>query len=301
MNKLKEFIPPIFATIYHQFITFGEAEFSKWWYKARVNTTPQLTEIVDEFLASPSKRLVSKYWWYLAKKNIEQINEYGVEGYLNTVGRNYYTWTGIFGDMDNCPDVEVSLTELLEKKENLSLQESVLHNVILAYLNGCMGEAFRSQEEAMAFHEMKTITNHVMPASVLEIGAGSGRTAHQFLSRLTRLKYTIVDIPPASYIASQQLKGHDVQFLLPHEIDKMPKVDLAVAVDCLSEMKPDVVKGYLDYIKRSAKWFYFTAWGKIKVPFDNATYKYTDFILGEIRLDKPCLYPSVMREVLCKL
>src|SRR5690606_31659160 len=95
---------------------------------------------------------------------------------------------------------------------------------------------------------------------VLEIGAGSGRTAACLLSLVPGLKYIIADIPPALFLSYGNLRdlfpelrvaagftvqsrqeldaviaGNDLIFVFPDQLRHMAdkSIDLFLAVDCL--------------------------------------------------------------------
>ncbi len=136
-------------------------------------------------------------------------------------------------------------------------------------------------------------------STVLEVGAGSGRTAHCFLKLMNNIKYIIVDIPPALFLSQTYLSevfpnrkvfkfrpfdsfedvkseflSSDIIFMTPDQMLKLPgkSIDLFVAIDCLHEMKREEVQLYFDEADRLASLFYFKCWNKTVVPFDNVSH-----------------------------
>jgi len=123
--------------------------------------------------------------------------------------------------------------------------------------------------------------------NILEVGAGSGRTAGTILALNQGIKYVIADIPPAINYSMNSIgqkftdkkigKGfletnsdqlinsiekNDVVFIFPHQIKMLPKkyFDLSIAVDCLHEMDKKTVKNYIHYFEKVSDMFYFKVW-----------------------------------------
>lgn len=137
------------------------------------------------------------------------------------------------------------------------------------------------------------------PSVTMEIGAGSGRTAEFFLKTLD-MTYVICDIPPALYVSQyylgavfpdkkimkfdikltaeklqKALTEADLIFIQPKQLNLLgdKSIDLLMAIDCLHEMKKEQVALYFDVADRVAKNFYFKAWLKTEVPFDEVTHE----------------------------
>ena len=119
---------------------------------------------------------------------------------------------------------------------------------------------------------------------IVEIGAGSGRTAFCFLNLRPNLKYVICDIPPALYVSQTYLSqvfpnkkifkfrpfknyqeiesdylAADLVFITPDQLEKLPdkSVDLFIAIDCLQEMKKEMISHYFNEANRLSSRFYF--------------------------------------------
>ena len=124
-------------------------------------------------------------------------------------------------------------------------------------------------------------------SSIIEIGAGYGRTAFCFLTFHPGKKYIIVDFPPALYVSqeylskvfpkktvmkykpfenfsevSEEFQNADLVFLMPDQINKIPNesAEFFLAIDCLHEMKKERVDFYFDQAQRISKYFYYKCW-----------------------------------------
>lgn len=97
-----------------------------------------------------------------------------------------------------------------------------------------------------------------MPGSIVEVGAGYGRTAYALLSVFPETTYTVVDIEPALTISRWYLTSlspaERLRFVEPHDVGELHEgcVDLVVSVSSLHEMRPDQVAGYLRLFDRIA-------------------------------------------------
>jgi putative sugar O-methyltransferase len=94
------------------------------------------------------------------------------------------------------------------------------------------------------------------PTSILEIGAGYGRTAYSLLGLFPEASYTIVDIEPALTLSRFYLTAlhpeRDVRYVDAGqgEPDIAAGVDLAVSISSLHEMTPEQVSGHLQTLDR---------------------------------------------------
>jgi putative sugar O-methyltransferase len=93
-----------------------------------------------------------------------------------------------------------------------------------------------------------------VPTSILEIGAGYGRTAFALMGVYPAARYTIVDIEPALSISHWYLMSlypdRDITFLAADDAtaEAIGAVDLAVSISSLQEMTHEQVAHYLDLI-----------------------------------------------------
>lgn len=101
--------------------------------------------------------------------------------------------------------------------------------------------------------------------SVIEIGAGFGRTCHTLLALSDRIeRYTIIDLPEMLELSRRVLAK-----AVPEHIHKVSFVDatdsvawrslsadLAINIDSFQEMPPETVKGYIDGPVAHCRYFY---------------------------------------------
>lgn len=148
-----------------------------------------------------------------------------------------------------------------------------------------------SQDIANSLLELDTIRRHTEPDSirtVLEIGAGYGKSAFVWLYLGGIKKYIIVDIPPALYISQRYLGSQfpekkvfkyrdfksfdeieleynqaDLIFLMPWQFEMLPAqcVDLIFAINSLNEMNIDIIKRYFKiFANLGKKYLYMKEW-----------------------------------------
>jgi SAM-dependent methyltransferase len=114
------------------------------------------------------------------------------------------------------------------------------------------------------------------PGSILELGAGYGRTAYALMNLFPGATYTIVDIEPAISISrwylSQLFPPRRLRFLSPEEAMELPEgsIDLALTISSLQEMTPAQVARYLSTFDRAARGglVYLKQWRKWRNPVD---------------------------------
>ncbi|MBA2372062.1 MAG: putative sugar O-methyltransferase [Chloroflexi bacterium] len=116
-----------------------------------------------------------------------------------------------------------------------------------------------SQDLANAALETAAITralDNVPPLSILEVGAGYGRTAYALLESFPEATYTVVDIEPALTISRWYLTrlfpSERIRFLNPGEAESLGarSADLVISISSLQEMTPGQVVRYLDLFDR---------------------------------------------------
>lgn len=187
----------------------------------------------------------SKFWEQLNEKNIEQLENAGLQNIKRTVAQNYFTWVvglrndqfrklamsaGVRGWLDIIKTLprynpasnlgRIRFFELYiftRMLWNLAEQHDV-HKFLdrvdePEYGNPFpffMGERLISQDLANSVLEMSTIFEVIPePAeskyTICELGAGYGRNAYVFLKAFNACKYIIVDIPPALYVSQEYL------------------------------------------------------------------------------------------------
>ena len=132
----------------------------------------------------------------------------------------------------------------------------------------------------------------------------------------------IVDFPPALYICqkylsevfpekkvmhfrpfenfeeiSDEYSQADVVFLTPDQLKNLPNKssDLFLAIDCLHEMKPDIIAYYFKEADRLSSYMYFKCWQKTVVPYDNLHYSSESYPVPSTwtqLFKQPCVVPS---------
>src|SRR5271165_5756858 len=168
--------------------------------------------------------------------------------------------------------------------------------------------ALISQDLANSILEVSAMGPPLAPGSVvIELGAGYGRDAYAMLATTPGIKYVIVDIAPALWVAETYLRhlfprlrifpsrdfGEfsqveaefaecDVAFFLATQITSLPAglADLAVNISSLHEMRPEQIAFYLSQFDRLLKdegTFYFKQWKRGVVPFENVVIHQEDY------------------------
>lgn len=154
-----------------------------------------------------------------------------------------------------------------------------------------------SQDLANAAIEYHSIMSNISKKeinSIMELGAGYGRTAYVFLKQFPEIKYFIVDIPPALYIAKKYLSNQfrkrkifkyrnfldytkikkeigesNIIFLMPNQLELLPSkmVDLFINISSFQEMRFDQIQFYFNCIDRLVKkYLYIKQWKVSKIP-----------------------------------
>jgi putative sugar O-methyltransferase len=146
-----------------------------------------------------------------------------------------------------------------------------------------------SQDLANSMLEYSSIMGSVNQVStIIELGAGSGRTAFVFLKLMPFVKYIIADIQPAlaiaeKYLASQfperrifhyrpfdsyldvkeELERADIIFLASDQLQLLPDkmADLFINISSFHEMRQDQVEYFFRLVaKLTRRYFYFKQW-----------------------------------------
>jgi putative sugar O-methyltransferase len=168
--------------------------------------------------------------------------------------------------------------------------------------------ALVSQDLANSVLEISAMSASLAPGSVvIELGAGYGRDAYAMLATTPGIKYVIVDIPPALWVAETYLRHQfpgrrifpyrefanfaeieeefrkcDIAFFLSTQITSLPAglADLAVNISSLHEMRPEQIAFYFSEFDRLLKdegLFYFKQWKRGVVPFESVVIHQEDY------------------------
>ncbi len=327
----RELSPPFFVKIYKKINNVGFPKFSaKWWGKNRSLYPHELQELISSYVLSSDFSKTSEYWLYLLRQNLEQIKQGGVENYGTSVARNYYTWTDFDDNRINnlvpekSANPEVSL-DIFKTHRGFTKSESLKHNVLiqLMYLflqkASLLDQLHSLSDSGFVFgrhpfldskhgkltsdklaslielQNFQPVLSRYATPRILEIGAGSGRTANALMCLNANLKYVIADIPPATYIATQRLRAAfplikikvaknqahlsqliqneddwDVLVLLPSLLEYIPDkyFGLMLAIDCLHEMKEEARIMFSDVANKKSEHYFFKIWNDTHIPLD---------------------------------
>ena len=298
----------------------------KYWKKVeKTNFDKELILITDKFIYSKSYKYLSNYWHILCIDNYEKLREYGFKTYGSNIATNYFTFKNVYDDMisdtlsGNASDYISSKINFSKKQNNFSSDESSSYNYLCAmlyyalkksnyfkYLKNLDDKSFLgfddpyieienyniSTDKLISLFDIEKIENAFGTKdkrTILEIGAGSGRTADAYLSIYPDNKYIICDVPPAIFISYKRLKvrfpnkkisfcfdgnfeqefeKNDITFIFPDQMSFInKKIDLVLAIDCFHEMDKKTIKFFFEKINNITNNLYFSIWKKTKVSY----------------------------------
>ncbi len=161
---------------------------------------------------------------------------------------------------------------------NFKISQDLVNSII---------ELYEIEQCLKIFEQDKKIT-------ILEIGAGNGRTADVITNIYKKSNYVICDIPIASYVSYKRFKdnypkkkisclfdvnsedkilyeinNNDISFILPHQLNLIKKryFDTVIAIDSIHEMDKKTIKFYMKNINKLSKYFFMKVWEKTHVPY----------------------------------
>jgi putative sugar O-methyltransferase len=277
---------------------------------------------------------ISSAWKLLNRKNFDQLLKYGYENFKRTIALNYFTFPVQAGDPqtsfleENLSAEEVHscrlIADSLPREAGLMPENQAEYRyfVLLIWLYAKardalgllrqvsepaegnpivvpFGQDMASQDLANSALEYYSIQEGVELAqceSVLEVGGGYGRNAHMILSLHPTVRYVMVDIPPALYVAQRYLSSlfrnrrifharefssydevrseieeASIVFLLPNQLKLIPNktFQLTINISSFGEMNRGQIDRYFNEIDRiTAGAFYSKQWKKSQNPFD---------------------------------
>jgi len=304
---------------------------------------PRLATMLQAYKESQSEEMASIYWAILSRKNVKQLLDQGYENFKQTVALNYFTWLLCSKDpqerflIDNLPKTSVAKAKKMASSSPMhpcftteqSLHYNYINYLLWDYVERTVGKKIIndlnepqegnppsiklngkeiSQDLANSILEYLSITQGLPEIrninSIIELGAGYGRTAYVFLRLLPHLKYVIVDIPPALYISERYLSSQfpnynifkfrpfhsfsqvsdefydsQIAFLMPNQLPLIPAktADIFLAIDCLHEMQPRQIRQYFEMFDTLSQYFYLKCWKKTKIPYDNISLTQEDY------------------------
>lgn len=153
-----------------------------------------------------------------------------------------------------------------------------------------------SQDLCNSIHEFYSITEFLGKTNnlqILEIGAGYGRLAYIFLNQLRNCSYSIIDVPPALFVAQKYLssvfpkekifrfrtfksfkqvknefESARIRFLNADQIELLPDnyFNLVINISSLHEMTREQIKHYIRQINRLCHGYFYTKqWRKSRI------------------------------------
>jgi putative sugar O-methyltransferase len=305
---------------------------------------PDLDTMLDAYRDSDSTFVSSEYWAKLSNKHIEQLRKDGFENFKQTVAMNYFTFFAGLREpyvkflLQKLPVSKIvwsSIRAFVSRKHQIfSKKQSLIYNFVNYLLweyiifqgdkeiltrlyepleGNPLSCRFKGKEISQDLgHSIleflsisKGITDLNSLETIVELGAGYGRTAYVFMSLLPKVRYIVVDIPPALYVSqrylsklfpekkifkfrlfrdfsevAEEFKSCQVAFFLPSQLESLPlkTVDLFMAIDSLHEMRLEQIKKYFFLIEAlTRKYFYFKCWKITKIPYDNIILSEKDY------------------------
>lgn len=309
----------------------------------RVSGFAELMRILGAFERNKKEIGLSAAWEALNKKTIDALLADGYVNFKRTLGLNYFTFPIQAGDPQLValesrlePAVVEKLREqawslpddpnfivadqkyyrffvlLLAEYVRTRDSEHLLTRIKEPAEGNPVVVPFRlghvSQDIANSILEYYSISEANSPwtcRNVLEIGGGYGRTAYVIRSLHPEIRYVMVDIPPAIYVAQrylssvfdpvrvlrvpdfehfseieEQFERASIVFMLPNQLKKLPAktFDLAINISSFGEMTRDQIDYYFTEIDRTVSGlFYSKQWQHSSNPFDGLNLSKADY------------------------
>jgi putative sugar O-methyltransferase len=312
----------------------------------------------------------STCWDLLAVKNYDQLLTFGYNNFKRTIGNNYFNFLVQRGDPQLLALEELLPPETLDRcrieaatlatDPDFPVQDQATYKYFVLLLweyartidagnyTRILDEPAEgnpivitardkrfSQDLANSLIEYYSISEAVDFSKinhVLEIGGGYGRDAFVILSLNPHVKVTMVDIPPALYLAQRylssvfnerrvfrarefsryaevkdELGAASIVFLMPHQLALLPKgyFDLSMNISSFGEMDTKQVKWYFKQIERvTAGYFYLKQWRTSNNVFDGVVFKQGDYPYSKNWTQlyaRPCSVQSEFFEAMYKV
>jgi putative sugar O-methyltransferase len=192
-------------------------------------------------------------------------------------------------------------------RDLLALREPQEGNPPLVYPSPSMAVSQDLGNALLEYASFHDVIPTSRPATILELGGGYGRNAFTVLHLHPEIKYVIVDIPPALWVAEKYLSSQfpekhvfryrdfgrfedvadeyesaQIAFLLSTQFAAIPhgSVDLIINIASLHEMRKDQVDYYFDRFDRvlaPGGYLYIKQWRKAEVLFEGVTLLEKDY------------------------
>ena len=318
-------------------------KFHKHWNILRKNKNPNLDQdlkfLTESFIRSKSYKFVSNFWHLLNIASYDELSKNGISKFGSTIAGTYFTFKvfeeeHIKESIDKIKNKNINFSaDIFKIHNNFSYKESLNYNLICLilfynildkdiykYLKNLQDKTYLGYDTPyISLNNLKITTDKLVSLldfdkidrafnlnnikSILEIGAGSGRTSEAILSIKDNISYVICDIPPAIYISfkrmksaypdkaieylvdiqnkdqlNKKIKKNDISFIYPHQMELISKdaFDLTIAIDCFHEMDKKTIAHYFKNINNFSKNFYFSIWGNSKGNYTKTLFKKTE-------------------------
>jgi putative sugar O-methyltransferase len=277
---------------------------------------------------------ISSAWELLGQKHFDQLLRNGYCNFKRTIGCNYFNFLVQTGDpqiafleaaldpaicfglntaarsMPHDPSLDVpdqasyryfvlllwSYARKLDRAGYLDrLEEPREGNPIAVEVNGRRVSS-DLVNSVLEYYSIAEAADFAQCRRVLEIGGGYGRSAYAILELNPHIQYTLVDVPPALFLAQRYLSSvlgpknifrvrhfdqfDDVKsemdqcsviFLLPYQLHFLDdrRFDLTINISSFGEMQAQMVDRYFDEVDRLTQGVFYTKqWKVSKNPFD---------------------------------
>ena len=313
----------------------------------RTSGMPELMEMIRLFsTANGATSDPSSCWQVLGFKNLNELLRDGYANFKRTVGRSYFNFLVQTGDpqmayletvlgkeeRERCARAAAALPD--DPNFALHDQRAYRYFVLMLWsyarkadvkgyldtleepqegnpLTVPAGKRLASQDLANSVLEYYSMAEGVDFANckrALEIGGGYGRDAFVVMKLHPHIQYTLVDIPPALWIAQRYLSSvfpersvfhvRDFQsyaevagemgraqivFLLPHQLELIPerRYDLSLNISSFGEMQQEQIAAYFRTLERViAGRFYMKQWKVSPNAFDNLSLTEENYPVG---------------------
>lgn len=275
---------------------------------------PQLQDMLKDYKKYGEDKYTSNLWVYTNNQSINDLLIHSYDTFKSTIATNHFTfinesnisleiisqWDFLIDNLGfeelintlNLTQKKFDIITLLlwkyVKTQGFEKELTLLSEPLEGSPPGIIFEdRLISQDLANSLLEYDSINKNIRPGSIrsiLDIGAGYGRSAYVWLLLDKIEKYIIIDIPPALYISQRYLANQfpekkvfryrdfksfdgikaefeqaDIVFLMPWQIGMLPdkSIDLIFSIDALNEMKLVTIKSYLKEVNRLGKKYFY--------------------------------------------
>ena len=315
--------------------------FGNFWKKIKKNKkiNKDLVFISDEFIRSDSYSMVSNQWHIYNIYHYKTLLENKTSELGTSIFGHYHNFFHLDKNLVknlfraiNDKEIQKVKLNILKKHKDLNLEENINHNFLLLllfnnlkktkyfkFLKNLKDKTYLSHgnpyitintfkvtsDKIISLFDLENIEKltNIKGKRILEIGAGSGRTADCIMSIRNCSCYTICDIPPAIFLSYKRLKSrfpqkkikllidendpknlikkikeNEISFIFPHQINLIKKkiYDITIAIDCFHEMDQKTLKYYFKNTSVISNRIYFSIWKKIKNWYSGGILKKTE-------------------------